>query len=228
MSLIDKVLENSTRLDRDLVREFKYWLCLALARLKNSRFEIEVQNIEGADYNYLLGFYFRIKKQLDNSATYLKGALSKNPGFQRAKRELVNVLLLQSNYSEAFSMAKSNYESQKLNAFHIQGYFLCLTRKKYLSKEDKAVIDELLRNIERSSDIRSQEIASVMKGEYLFYVKNDTPQAISTLRECLGKMKKKYYAKRALTEIYNRSGMISVVNDIQTKHSDVDETFDDN
>jgi len=128
IALIDKVLENSSRIDKDLVREFKYWLCLSLARKKEPRFESEVKNIEGADYNYLFGFYFRINKQLDNAETYLKGALLKNPGFQRAKRELVNVLLLKSNFSEALSMAKSNYENQKLNAFHIQAYFISLTR----------------------------------------------------------------------------------------------------
>jgi hypothetical protein len=226
ISLIDKVLENSMRLDKDLIREFKYWLCLSLARLKNSRFELEIQNIEGADYNYLYGFYFRIKKQLDNSEIYLKGALAKNTGFQRAKRELVNVLLLKSKFGDALSMAKSNYESQKLNAFHIQAYFLCLTRKRYLSKEDKNVIEELLKNIERSSDIKSKEIASVMNGEYLFYVKNETAKAINVLRESLDKSKSKHYPKKALNEIYIRAEMFSAANDLHSKHTDVDETFD--
>jgi hypothetical protein len=228
ISLVDKVLENSNRLDKDLVREFKYWLCLALARLSNVRFEKEVQSIDGADYNYLFGFYFRIKKQLDNSENYLRGALNKNPGFQRAKRELVNVLLLKSNFDEALSMAKSNYENQKLNAFHIQAYFLCLTRKRYPSKEDKLVLTELLKNIERSSETKAQEIASVMKGEYLYYVKNDTAAAITALREAIDKSKKKYYPQKALYEIYCRAGLHSVANELSSKFSEVDETFDDN
>lgn len=226
ISLIDKVLENTNRLDKDLVREFKYWLCLSLAREKDSRFEIEVQNIEGADYNYLYGFYFRIKKQLDNAESYLRGALNKNSSFQRAKRELVNVLLLKSNFSDALSMAKSNYENQKLNAFHIQAYFISITRKKYLSREDKEVIEELLKNIERSSDFRAKEIASVMKGEYFYYVKNDAPKAITTLRECLDKNKSKHYPKKALNDIYKRADMIGVVNELNSKHNDEEETFD--
>lgn len=226
ISLIDKVLENTNRLDKDLVREFKYWLCLSLAREKDSRFEVEVQNIEGADYNYLYGFYFRIKKQLDKAESYLRRALNKNANFQRAKRELVNVLLLKSNFNDALSMAKSNFENQKLNAFHIQAYFISITRKRYLSREDKEVIDELLKNIDRSYDFRAKEIASVMKGEYYYYVKNDTPNAIATLRECLDKNKSKHYPKKALNDIYKRADMTLIVNELNSKHNDIEETFD--
>lgn len=226
VSLIDKVLENGKRLEKNLVREFKYWLCLSLARLSDGRFEYEVQNIDGADYNYLYGFFFRIKKRLDDSERYLKSALAKNPGFQRAKRELVNVLLLKSNFSEALNMAKSNYDNQKLNAFHIQAYFICLTRKNYLSKEDKVVIEELLKNIERSSDFRAKEIASVMRGEYLYYVKNDTMGAITALRECYDKNKSKHYPIKALKEIYKRVDMIAAANDIGSKYNGKEETFD--
>jgi hypothetical protein len=226
ISLIDKVLENSNRLDTDLVREFKYWLCLSLAREKESRFELEVQNIEGADYNYLYGFYFRIKKQLDNAESYLRSALTKNKNFQRAKRELVNVLLLKSNFKDALSLAKSNYENQKLNAFHIQAYFICITRKKFLSNEDKGVIEELLINIERSSDFRAKEISSVMRGEYYYYVKEDFSKAITTLRECLDKNKSKHYPKKALNDIYKKADMIGAANEIDSKHNDENETFD--
>ncbi|SMP24484.1 toll/interleukin-1 receptor domain-containing protein [Chryseobacterium profundimaris] len=225
ISLIDKVLESARRIDQDLVREFKYWLCLSLARQKNARFEIEVQEIEGADYNYLYGFYFRIKKQLDNSENYLRGALSKNSSFQRAKRELVNVLLLKSKFNEAIEMAKSNYENQKLNAFHIQAYFLCLTRKKHLSREDKIIIEELLKNIERSYDFRAKEIAIVMKGEYLFYVKNDLSNAIITLKECLDKNKRKHYPRKALFDIYNKLEMYSAANEVNVKNIEIEESL---
>lgn len=227
ISLIDKVLENARRLEKNLIREFKYWLCLSLARQKDRRFEEEVQNIEGADYNYLYGFYFRIKKQLDNSEAYLKRALAKSSSFQRAKRELVNVLLLKSNFSEALEMAKDNYENQKLNAFHIQAYFISLTRKKYLSKEDKVIIEELLKNIERSSDFRAKEIASVMNGEYLYYVQKDYANAINVLRECLDKNKNKHYPKRALNDIYKKAEMISAANGVNSKYNEEEESFDD-
>lgn len=227
ISLIDKVLEHSRRLDQDLVREFKYWLCLSLAREKDSRFESEVQYIEGADYNYLYGFYFRIKKQLDHSEMYLKGALHKNPGFQRAKRELVNVLLLRSQFDEAIEMAKSNYENQKLNAFHIQAYFICITRKKFLSKEDKEKIDELLKNIERSYDFRAKEIASVMKGEYYFYIKNDFSESNKILRECYHKNKSKHYPKKALEDIYKKKNMLAAINEINTSYLENTDSFHD-
>lgn len=226
ISLIDKVLEHSKRLDQDLVREFKYWLCLSLARQKDTRFESEVQCIDGADYNYLYGFYFRIKKQLDQAENYLNGALSKNPGFQRAKRELVNVLLLKSKFSEALEMAKSNYENQKLNAFHIQAYFICLTRKIFLSKDDIEIIDELIKNIRRSYDFRANEISLVMQGEYTYYVKNNLTEASRILTECLNKNKRKHYPKRALEEIYKKVNMPTKINEINININDENESFD--
>lgn len=227
ISLVDKVLENSRKLDTEIIREFRYWLCLSLARKSDARFELEVQNLDGADYNYLYGFYFRFKKQYDNAETYLRGALLKNSGFQRAKRELVNILLLKSNYAGALESAKANYENQKLNAFHIQAYFICITRKKFMSKDDKIIIEELLKNIDRSFDFRAKEIASVMKGEYEYYVKNDIGQAITILRECIDHNKRKHYPMKALEEIYNKGNMFVPANMIREKNKNVIETFDE-
>ncbi len=225
ISLIDKVLENAKKLDKDLIREFIYWLCLSLARQSNPRFELEVESIEGADYFYLNGFYYRIRKQLDKAESFLKNALSRNAGFQRAKRELVNVLLLKSNFIEAFEMAKANYEKQKLNAFHIQAYFLCIIKKKYLSGEDKKVLQELSKNIARSYDFKAKEISSVMQGEYEYYVNNNIAVAIEILRECIKKNKHKHYPKKALEDIYRKADMIAAANEIGNNYKDIPETF---
>jgi hypothetical protein len=227
ISLIDKVLENPRKLDENLVREFYYWLCLSLARLSNIRFETTVQHIEGADYKYLYGFYYRIKKQYDLAEQYLKEAIERNPNSQKAKREMMNILLIKKLYSaEALTLAKSNYENQKLNAFHIQAYFICLTRKKFLSSEDKKIIDELMKNIDRSFEVKAKHMAIVMKGEYEHYVNKNTAKAISTLQECLEKDKNKHYAKKALEEIYKRQNMIAAKNELEAKYKDVLESYD--
>lgn len=226
INLIDKVLEKSRRLDNDLIREFQYWLCLSLARETDDRFEIEAQNIDGADFNYLYGFYFRFKKRLGDSEHYLEGALKKNPNFQRAKRELVNVKLMKDDYQGALKLAKENYESQKLNAFHIQAYFICLTRKQYLSREDKLKIDDLFKNMERSYDFRAKEIITVMRGEFAYYVEKDIPKSIRLLQDCIRANSNNHYSIKALQDIYTKCSMLEPLNELKAKYKNRLVTFD--
>ncbi|MFY0653209.1 MAG: TIR domain-containing protein [Cyclobacteriaceae bacterium] len=225
VSLIDKVLENPSRLEYSLEREFRYWLCLTLARNKNSRFEVEADHLDGSDYDFLYGFYLRFKGQLDGAMTFLNKALKKNPNSQKAKRELVNILLLRLDYKKAIELAKENYEKQKLNAFHIQAYFICLIRKPYLSKEDKLLIDQLFKSIEKSYDSKAKEITSVMKGEYEYYVNKNTQKAIEILRACMKSNSSKHYPRKALEELFNNTGMIAAKNELSNKFAKMNKSF---
>ncbi len=221
IKLVDGILDNPNKLDESLLREFRYWLCLSLARTTSSRFELEVQNLDGSDYNFLYGFYYRFKRDYDKALRSINFTLEKNPNFQRAKRELVNILLLKEEYQKALEASKTNYDNQKLNAFHIQSYFICLIRKPYLSKDDRLIFDELFKNIERSYDSKSKEIASVMKGEYEYYVNKDTAKAILILRECIKNNSSKHYPTKALREIYQKTSMNVPYNDLTTKNIEV-------
>lgn len=225
ISLIDKVLENSKNLDESLLREFNYWLCLSLARNCDSRFEIEVNNIDGSDYDYLYGFYNRFKKDYDAAYRYLNKVVQNNPKFQRAKRELVNILLLKEDYGTALEISKENYENQKLNAFHIQAYFVCLIRKPYFTKEDKEKFLELFKNIERSYDFKANEINNVMKGEYEYYVKKDISKSIQILNECLKLNSSKHFPFKALKDIYNKTQMNGPYNDLINKYRTITQTY---
>lgn len=227
ISLIDKMLETSKKLDESLVREFRYWLCLCLARKSSPRFEVEVDFMDGADYNYLFGFYFRFKKDYEKAEKQLNYALKKYPNFQRARRELVNILLLKNDFEKALEMAKANYETQKLNAFHIQAYFICLIRKRFVSREDKVTIDELFKNIDRSYDTKSKEIENVMKGEYAYYVKKDAGSAIEILRECIKTNSSTHYPTKALHDIYLKTGLIEPLNELKKKNPYRVESFED-
>jgi len=227
ISLIDKVLENARNIDESLLREFNYWLCLSLARKTDPRFEIEVNNMDGSDYDYLYGFYNRFKKDFETAYRYLKKAVDNNPKFQRAKRELVNILLLKEDYSTALEISKQNYENQKLNAFHIQAYFVCLIRKPYFSKEDKEKFIELFKNIERSYDFKANEIHNVMKGEYEFYVKKDISKAINILNDCVRINSNKHFPIKALKDIYNKTQMNAAYIDLLNKYSNVTQSYTD-
>lgn len=225
ISLVDKVLENTKNLDLTIIREFNYWLCLSLAKTKNSRFEIEVEKLEGIDYDYLYGFYYRFKRDFDRAQKHLQFAVNKSPNFQRAKRELVNILLLKEDFENALITAKENYENQKLNAFHIQAYFLCLIRKKFLLKEDRVVIQELFKNIDRSYDSRSKEIANVMSGESAFYIEANTVKAIGILRDCIKTNISKHFPLKSLLNIYEKTGMSAAANELRYSYNNRDLSY---
>ena len=134
IQICDSVLTEMHNYYEDVVRELRYWLCLALCRTQKDRFFDEVKNIEGADLFFLYGFYHRIKKEYSKAETYYRKALKLSCNLQRAKRELVSALLAQNKYKDALNLAKENYESNPENSYQIHGYFRCLVRKRNLER----------------------------------------------------------------------------------------------
>ena len=106
VKLVKKMLKDSSRYERNTIREFKYWLCLSLARTSDTRFMQEVEYFENsADYYFLKGFYYRIAHKLEEAEDCLIEALAYSPNHQRSKRELVNVLIMKDeslSYSRLF------------------------------------------------------------------------------------------------------------------------------
>ena len=120
---------------------------------------------------------------------------------------MVNVLLSQGKYATGLEWAKKNYEKKKLNAFHIQAYFICMLRKSAWSPSEKIIIDELMDNIQKSHDYKAKEIFQVMKGEYEYYIKDNFQQAVYLLNQAKEQCEFKNYPVKALIEIYRRRGM---------------------
>ena len=54
----DKALQGSSFMDQRIIFEIRYLLCSALAKLRKDRFKDEVMKIEGADHEFLFGFYY--------------------------------------------------------------------------------------------------------------------------------------------------------------------------
>lgn len=93
IKLAQRVLQNEKYIDESIKKQTQYYLCLSLARLNDPRFLTEVQKIHGAEHNFLLGFYYRLKGRNKEALEKLKLALDERPEFPRAKRELVQVYL---------------------------------------------------------------------------------------------------------------------------------------
>lgn len=203
--LVDKMLQKSLCYDKNTIREYKYWLCLSLARMQDARFEKEINYFfDSTDYYFLFGFYMRMRKNLVQAEKFLKQAFERNPSHQRTMRELVNIYIMRGNYSDGLRLAEQNYEKQKTNIFHIQAYFICLLHKnidKIDSVKDK--LENLLQSAENSFHKKAKNIATTMNGEYAYYVENNKDKAINILKSISND---NVFAKKALVDIYNKEG----------------------
>jgi hypothetical protein len=220
--LVARVLGYQTRYDPSIQREIRYWLCQSLARkyvkkkkASHEKFFENVRFFEGADHFFLLGFYYRLLGNMKDAEKNFNSALSLDPKSQKSKRELVNILLINDKFDEAMAMAKDNYDRRPLNAFHIQAYFMCLTRKGNMSQRDKVEIEKLLESIKISHDFKAEEIYKCLLAEYKYYVENDLPGAIKMLEQLKSETEYKSYPRKALLEIYKRRGMRSAEQQIR-------------
>lgn len=171
VSLCDMVLNDVHNYFQDQERELRYWLCLALARLKNNeRFFHEVNYFNDIDYYFLRGFYHRNAMQYHDAERWLSKALDKSPNLQRAKRELVTALLAQNKYDQALELAKENYEKNPENSYQIHGYFRCLVRKRPLNRDDVKMLKELLHAMNENLSDKHEELYAAMNIEYQYYV----------------------------------------------------------
>ncbi|MFT0850288.1 toll/interleukin-1 receptor domain-containing protein [Achromobacter sp. F4_2707] len=126
VQLADVLLAKERSLDSQLVQDVRYYLCLVLARLRDSRVLDEAQRIHGDEHHFILGYYYRLVGRQRDAIERLNRVVTGPFVGVRAKRELIEVLLQMEQYDEARDMAQKNYEENRTNQFHIQAYFRAL------------------------------------------------------------------------------------------------------
>lgn len=214
INICDKVLNDRHILNREVNWELTYWLCLSLCRLvkederHKERFWELIKIINGADKAFLKGFFYRYDEQFTKAENCFKEALSISPNMDRAKRELVTVLLAQGKYSDALEMAKENYERSKENSYHIYAYFRCLVRKIGLKHDDIDTLGNLMKDVEDSYSDKKDELLASMKIDYACYIERKSPSDMIGL---IKKAKKEYpdsiHVERAVKEYRRRQGL---------------------
>jgi hypothetical protein len=198
--LSDRILNNSEIKDKNILRETRYWLCLALARERDSdRFYAELKDLGRGEYNFLLGFYHRLMGNLDVAIDYINKSLDESPNFKRAKSELVNAYIAKEDYVSALDMAKENYESIKNNPFNIHNYLRCLIITK---SDEKELIEKLLEELDTIKTDKAIEMYLLTKARYLS-IKHDI-SSFDLLKQALHQYKDSYYPILAALEIAER------------------------
>nr|DAV38984.1 MAG TPA: TIR domain [Caudoviricetes sp.] len=184
ISFADKALEKEEFMDPRIVFELRYLLCLALAKLKNDRFKSEVMKIQGADHEFLFGFYYRQISRFDKALEKLNLSLSMRKNFSKAKREKVQVYLGMQEYQAATELAKENYSNYKENAYHIQAYFTCLIKAEK-SKENREVLLSLLEALNAINSEVAQEMYLRCNAQFTAIYNEDYYKALELIDKAI-------------------------------------------
>jgi len=174
IQLANKILEKEDYIDKSFIQDVRYYLCLALARKKDNRLLSEVQKIHGDEHNFLLGFYYRLVGRHSDAIEKLTKIIDAPYVSNRARRELVQVLMQIENYEEALEFAKENYDKNRLSHFHIQAYFHCLiSSPHYEDYEDE--LSCLYKELEEIDSDQAKQMALIAKARYIAKIdKNET------------------------------------------------------
>ena len=179
ITLCDRVLRDAHNYYNEILRELRYWECLAFCRIQNkNRFFENVNDIDGADNFFLKGFFFRNAKDFPSAEKMYKTALEINANLQKAKRELVTVYLARKRYNDALQFAEENYRLRPDNTYHIQAYFRCLVRQPSLTYEEISKLKSLIEDIKRSYSSRKDDLAASMELQYDIYIDKKKPTEI--------------------------------------------------
>jgi tetratricopeptide (TPR) repeat protein len=192
ISLADIILQKKNNLEKSIIQDIRYYLCLALAKKQDQRMLKEVQNINGNEHLFLLGYYYRLAGRYKDALENLNQIIDEPYVDSRAKRELVQVYVYLEEFDKALDFAKRNYEENRGNQFHTQAYFNCLINSASLHKyKDK--LKYLITDLRNINSDQSNEMADI--SEALFYAKlEDNKQvAFDKIEDCIYRYPDSHY-----------------------------------
>lgn len=219
--LADQILLNESYLDKKIVKEIRYWLCLALCRKRNERLLKEVQHIEGVDHNFLLGFYYRLKGRNNDAIDKFLSVLNINPKFYRAKRELVQVYINVELFSDALTLARDSYLLDKSNPFNLQSYFRCLIKTNGHGSKDE--LSRLLFELEKNPHEKAQEMFLTAKAQYACFIENNKIKALDNVNDAIATYPRNIYPYLTKLDILKK---YELFNETEKFIAEIENTFE--
>lgn len=188
IDLSERILQNINY--EDYIRgQITHYYCMALARRRDKRFLSEVQRIKGKEYDYVLGFYYRITGRYSDAISRFTSAMSEQRWEENSKREIVLIYNITEDYDSAFSLARDSYYAYPSNPIGVLAYFEVLLNKyKIVSGNEGDLIAEMratLTSISRVASEKGQEVQACMKARYEYYIKNNEPAALAILDDAI-------------------------------------------
>lgn len=212
INLSDKALLSKDNIDDIIIKDIRYYLCLALARTKNNRMLKEVQYIEGPQKSFLLGFYYRLMRRYDDAFSHLDKIKDTPLVKSRARREIVEVLIQTEQHDEAVALAKDNYIENKGNQYHIHTYFNCLINGKD-NKKHKTTLERLLTELKEINTTISGDMYMRSKASFEAFILHSETKALNTINDAIALYPTNHYPVVTKFEIGLKFKNISVMKD---------------
>ena len=200
--LCERMLNTTKNYDSHIEWSIRYWQCLALCRMKDTRLLKEVEYFKGKyTFHFLMGFYYRIQEVWDKAENEYEKALplsGENSDYNKIKQEIVLVKLKTGDYQGAVVLAEENYQRQRFNSFFIEVYFRCLIKDPY---SDISILKRLISDMDKSQDKNHREIADTMKAEYTYYFEGNFWEAVKLLQNTIERNPSMQYPREAYATI---------------------------
>ena len=204
----DTILKGCEYIEEKLVFEIRFFLCMALAQKRDRRFLAEVQEIDGADHKYLLGFFYRRVGQYQKALEEIEQSLNLRKNFSKAKREKVQLLINLEQYDDAIELARQNYTNDKKNVYHAHAYLLCILHSRRYG-DSRDVIDEILLSISKSLTDLGKELHLRCTALVSMYCDRDIDKALSLIDKVIAETYYKIYAIQDRFDICEKARDIS-------------------
>lgn len=209
----DRAIQSSSFMDYRIIFEIRYLLCLALAKLRNKRFKDEVMNIDGADHQFLFGFYYRQIGRFDKALEKINKSLELRENFSKAKREKVQIYIGMQDYESALELARLNYENYKDNPYHIQAYFTCVIKSDNVENK-KQILQELIENMETIGSNIARELTLRFKAQYAAFIDNDYELSLEYINKAIKMNENIQYARLVKFDIAERCNDFEMMQEI--------------
>ena len=200
ISLADLILQKKETLEIRVLQDIRYYLCLALAKKKDRRILSEVQNINGDEHHFLLGFYYRMAGRYKEALENFEKIINAPYVDARAKREIVQVYVYLEEFDKALNYAKNNYKENRGNQFHTQAYFNCLINSENPEKHS-AELQGLIDNLRIINSEQSKEMADIAEALFLAKVGHNKQAALDKVEDCVIKYTENHYSLLTLCDI---------------------------
>jgi lipopolysaccharide biosynthesis regulator YciM len=187
-------------LDKGVLQDIRYYLCLALAKKKDGRMLKEVQDIIGDEHSFLKGYYYRLCGRFNDALKEFVTIIDAPYVGARSKREIVQVYVQLEEFDKALDYARNNYEENRGNQFHTQAYFNCMINSEHPDNY-RVQLENLLNNLRTINSDQSNEMADIADALFCAKVENEKEIAFDKINDCVEKYPDNYYPLFALCDI---------------------------
>ena len=195
IDIIFELKENKSfeRFDVEIEEQLQGYLCRALARQMDKRFDSELgwfkerlnkdRNYH-SQFHFLCGFNSRLSGDYKNAVEEYLKVLSYSPNRRAARRELVAAYMGMEDYDTCIQYAKLNFEQDSSNKYYIQSYFNALIHQDKTEERDKDikyVMDAL--NAVYSFGDNKDSIYFEVNAKYDLFINHNREAAFNTIRD---------------------------------------------